>query len=120
MIVASISTATAVPKPSSLMKMICEVTKAPIATANSSAAAVTIRPGALEADRDRLAVVVAAVARLLDPRQQEDAVVGREPEGDREQQQRLRRFEPALARVAEQALEAAVLEDQHQDPEGRR
>ena len=44
MMLASISTASAVPTPFSLMKMICEVAKAPIATANSSAAAVTIRP----------------------------------------------------------------------------
>ena len=44
MIVASISTASAAPSPSSLMNTICEVAKAPIATANSSAAAVTIRP----------------------------------------------------------------------------
>ncbi len=41
---ASISTASATPSPFSLMKMISDVTKAPIATANSSAAAVTIRP----------------------------------------------------------------------------
>src|SRR4029077_17295506 len=41
---ASIRTARAVPTPFSLMKMICEVAKAPIAIANSSAAAVTIRP----------------------------------------------------------------------------
>ena len=44
MIVASISTASAVPTPFSLMKMICEVAKAPIAIAKSSAAAVTMRP----------------------------------------------------------------------------
>ena len=44
MMLASISTASAVPTPFSLMKMIWEVAKAPIATANSSAAAVTIRP----------------------------------------------------------------------------
>ena len=44
MIVASISTASAVPTPISLMKMISEVAKAPIAIENSSAAAVTIRP----------------------------------------------------------------------------
>ena len=41
---ASISTASAVPRPSSLMKTIFEVTNAPIATENRSAAAVTIRP----------------------------------------------------------------------------
>ena len=44
MIVASISTASAVPTPFSLMKTISEVAKAPIAIAKSSAAAVTIRP----------------------------------------------------------------------------
>ena len=42
--VASISTARATPSPSSLMKTRSEVTKAPIAIENSSAAAVTIRP----------------------------------------------------------------------------
>jgi hypothetical protein len=41
---ASISTASAMPSPSSLMKTSFEVTKAPIATENRSAAAVTIRP----------------------------------------------------------------------------
>jgi hypothetical protein len=44
MMVASISTASAVPRPSCLMKIISEVTKAPIATANRTAAAVVMRP----------------------------------------------------------------------------
>ncbi len=44
MIEASISTASAEPSPSSLMNTSFEVAKAPMATANSSAAAVTIRP----------------------------------------------------------------------------
>lgn len=44
MIDASISTAKAAPMPSSLMSTIEDVANAPIATANSSAAAVTIRP----------------------------------------------------------------------------
>ena len=44
MIVASIRTAIAVPSPTCLMKMISEVTNAPIAMQNRSAAAVTIRP----------------------------------------------------------------------------
>ena len=43
-IVASMITATAVPIPSSLMKTICEVANAPMATQNSTAAAVTILP----------------------------------------------------------------------------
>ena len=41
---ASMSTASAVPTPFSLTKRICEVAKAPSATAKRSAAAVTIRP----------------------------------------------------------------------------
>ena len=44
MMVASIRTARAVPTPSSLISVIWEVAKAPIATAKSRAAAVTIRP----------------------------------------------------------------------------
>jgi hypothetical protein len=44
MMVASMRTAAAVPRPSSLVMMICEVRKAPNATAKRSAAAVTIRP----------------------------------------------------------------------------
>src|SRR5436190_12063972 len=43
-IVASISTARAVPTPSSLMNTICDVAKAPSATQNRIAAAVTMRP----------------------------------------------------------------------------
>ena len=104
-------------RPFSLMKMICEVAKAPIAIANSSAAAVTIRPVRSSPIATASESRGAAVARLLDPREQEDAVVGGEAEGDREQQDRHRLLERALARVVEQALEAAVLEDQHEDPE---
>ena len=44
MMVASMSTAAAVPSPSSLVMTIFDVRKAPKATAKSSAAAVTIRP----------------------------------------------------------------------------
>jgi len=44
MIEASISTASAAPRPSSLMNTSLEVANAPIATANRTAAAVTIRP----------------------------------------------------------------------------
>jgi hypothetical protein len=40
--------------------------------------------------------------RLLDAREQEHAVVGREPERDREQQHGLAGLERALAREAEQ------------------
>ena len=106
-IVASIRTARAVPRPTCLMKMICEVTNAPMAIENRSAAAVMMRPvrsrpiaTASESER-------AAVASLLDPGEQEDAVVGGQAERDREQEQGLGGLEAALAVVAEQALEAA-------------
>ena len=101
---ASIRTASAVPTPFCLMKMISEVAKAPIATANRSAAAVTIRPGALESDRDRLGVGGAVVAGLLDPREEEDRVVGREPEGDGEEQDRHRLLDRAAARSSRAGL----------------
>ena len=74
-------------------------------------------PGALESDRDSSVVGHAAVVRFLDPRDQEDAVVGGEPEGDREEQDRLGRVERARAPVGEQALQASVLEDQDEDSE---
>jgi hypothetical protein len=75
--------------------------------------------GSLEPDRDRLRVVVTAVARLLDAREEEHAVVGREPEDDGEEEEELGRFEAALAREAEQALESSLLEDEHEQPEHR-
>ena len=58
--------------------------------------------------------------RLLDPREQEDRVVGGKPECDREEQHRLGQLERALAAVVEEALEPAVLEDQHEQAEGGR
>ena len=119
MIVASMSTANTVPSPTCLMKMISEVANAASATDSRSAAAVTIRPGPLQPERDRLAVRQPGVARLLDPREQEDAVVGRERERHREQQHRLRRLERALRRVVEQPLEPPVLEDHDEQPERR-
>ena len=103
MMVASMSTATAVPTANSLMKIRSEKTKAPIATANRSAAAVISR---------RFAASAAVIASrsltpwrrcLGDPLEQEDAVVGREPEGDGEQQDRDRRVERLLARVVQRS-----------------
>ena len=114
--VASTSTASAVPTATSLMKIICEKTNAPIATANSSAAAVMIRPL-----RSRpMAIASSSLRRpacLGDPAEQEDPVVGRQPEDDREQQDRDRDVEGADAGVDEQRLEPPVLEEQNQDPE---
>ena len=85
---ASISTASAVPTPELLDEHDLHVANAPIAMQNSSAANVTIRPvrssPTATASRSQ-----PAVARLLDAREQEHAVVGREPERDAEQQDRL-------------------------------
>ena len=64
--------------------------------------------GALEPEGHRLRVRQPRVVVLLDPRQQEDPVVGRERERDHEQQDRLRRLEGALARVAQEPLERAA------------
>ena len=77
----------------------------------------TIRPGALQPDRDRLAIAEPRVARLLDAGEQEHAVVRGQPERDREQQHGLAGLQRTLALVGEQPLEPAVLEDQHEQPE---
>jgi len=74
--------------------------------------------GAFDAERDRLTIRQAAVARLLDPRQQEHAVIGRQPKAIANSSTAgcsrvLRRF------GIKQALETAVLEDQYEDAEGR-
>ena len=74
-------------------------------------------PGPLEARRDRLGVGEASVARLLDPRQQEHAVVGGEAEADREQQDRLGGVERAVGPVGQQPFQGTVLEDHHEDAE---
>ena len=109
MIVASSATATAVPTPSSWMNEMPDVANVPIATQKSSAAAVTMRPVRSSPSATASRFVEAAVARLLDPREEEDRVVGREAERGRAEQDRLRRLEPGEAR--------APLEHEHEDPE---
>ena len=114
---ASISTPVAVATPICWMKEIEDVMKAPIATASRIAAAVTTAPVRSTADGDGLAIAEPAVARLLDPAEQEDAVVGREREHERGGDEEVGRLDAAVAGIAEQALEAAVLEDERDDPE---
>ena len=118
MMVASISTARAVPTPSSLISVIWEVAKAPIATAKSRAAAVTIRPVRWRPTATASLRVQAVVVGLLDAGQEEHRVVGGEAERHGPQQDRLGQVQGADAVVVEQPLEAAVLEDPHQQPEG--
>ena len=93
MIVASIRTASAVPSPDLLDEDDLRGHEGADRDREQERGRGDDPAGALEPDRDRLGVGGAAVARLLDPREQEDAVVGREPEGDREQEERLRRLE---------------------------
>ena len=73
--------------------------------------------GALEAQRHRVLRLGPRVVRLLDARQQEHRVVGGQAERQRAEQDRLGQVQGADAVVAEQALQAAVLEDPHQDAE---
>ncbi len=103
MIVASISSATATPKP------ICwNITSSPGAkpakTATMISAAPVMMPrGRGDAERDRLGGVAGLVVALADPAEQEDLVVHREAEQHREEEER----HPGLDRVdlleAEQA-----------------
>ncbi len=117
MMVASIRTASAVPMPFCLMKMISRGREGADRDREQQRRGGDDPAGPLEPDRDALGVARPGVARLLDPREQEDPVVGGEAERDREQQDRHRLFERALAAVVEQALEAAVLEDEDEEPE---
>ena len=99
------------------MKTSFEVANAPIATANSSAAAVMIRPvrSSPIATARSLGMPLSRASLIRESRK--TRVVGGEAEGDREEQDRLGRVERASAVVVEQPLETAVLEDQHQHAE---
>ena len=110
-IVASSATATAVPTPSSCTNTSRDVANEPIATQKSSAAAVTMRPVRSRPHATAARVRLAAVVRLLDAREQEDRVVGRETEHGRGEQDGLRLLEPLDA--------GAVLEDEHEHAERR-
>ena len=118
--VASIATATAIPTPSSLTIRSPEVANAPTATQKRSAAPRSRPVRSLEPERDGLAVREPRVVGLLEPGEEEDPVVGREAERDREQQHGLSQLERSLAAVVEEPLEAAVLEDEDEMPNLRR
>ena len=92
-----------------------EVANAPTAMQKSSAAAVTMRPVCSSPTATASRFGSPAVPLFLDPRQEKDAVVGREPERDRKEQHGLRQLQRALAAVGEQAFEAPVLEDEDED-----
>ena len=114
---ASISTPAAVATPICWMKEIEDVMNAPIATASRIAAAVTTAPVRSTPTATASRSLQPAVARLLDAPEQEHAVVGREREDERGGDEEVGRLDAAVAGVAEQALEAAVLEDERDDAE---
>ena len=94
-IVASSSTATASPNPT-CWRIDQLAGGEPAKTATMiSAAPVMIRAGRRDAERDRFAVVVRLVVVLTDPAEQEDVVVHRQAEQDREEEER----EPGLDRL---------------------
>ena len=93
--------------PTSLTITIDEVANAPTATQKRSAADCDDPAGPFEPERDRLPVLEPRVVRLLDPREQEDAIVGGEPERDREEERRLGQLERALAAVVQERPPAA-------------
>ena len=64
----------------------------------SRAAEVMIRPERCRPSDDRLALSVAPLVQLDDPREQEDLVVHRQAEPEREDEQRDRRLERADGR----------------------
>ena len=116
--VASIRSATAIPKP------ICwNMTRSPIAKPPKTATMISAAPvmsRAVDETPWTTASVVEPrlVVALLDPAEQEHLVVHREAEQDREQEQR----HPGLDRVdaleAEQPAPDPVVEDEHDEPVG--
>ena len=70
--------------------------------------------------RDRLVHRVALLEPLADPADDEHVIVHREAEQDHEQEQRDHGRDAGGRGEAEEALADPVLEDQHQDPVGRR
>ena len=116
-IVASRRTATASPKPSCLMITSSRVTKT-LKTTTMIAAALVIVPDVIEMPRATASFErEPVVAGLLDPGEDEDVVVHREPEQDREDEDGHERLDRARLE-AEQLRAVAVLEDER--PAARR
>ena len=117
--VASSAIATASPTPISL---ICG-TPVPAKIANTatmiSAALEIVFALAARPSRDGPPVVAGGLVALLDAREHEDLVVHREAEDDRQQQRGRDRLHVAERLEAEEAVEPAPLEDDHEHAVGR-
>ena len=111
--VASTSTATAMPNPKSLSARSGPSTNAPNTQTMIAAAAVITRAVDREAVGDRGGVVAGAVVLLLDAAEEEHLVVHRQAEHDGEHHQRRPRLDRSLLPDAEQARAPAPLE--HRD-----
>ena len=103
--VASTSRATSMPIPIIFMNTMPLVEKAPITTASSRAALVMMRPVRCTPVATARVVVVGEVPLLPDPGEQEDLVVHRQPDQDRQHEDRLGRVEEAGRGEAERTLE---------------
>ncbi len=119
-IVASSAIATASPMPISLTCGTPVPAKiANTATMISAALEIVFALAARPCD-DRLLRVAGRLVALLDAREHEDLVVHAQAEDDREQQHRRDRLHVAERLEAEEAVEPAPLEDDHQHAVGRR
>ena len=117
--VASSAIATASPTPISLicgMPVPAKIAK----TATMIRAALEIVPAlAARPCGDGLLVVAGGLVALLDAREHEDLVVHREAEDDRQQERGRDRLDVAERLEAQEAVEPAPLEDDHQHAVGR-
>ena len=86
-----------------------------------SAAPVIRRAGGRDSELDRVGVVAGLGVALADPGEEEDLVVHREPEQDGEEEERYPGLDDVDAGEAEEPVEVALLEDEHEQPvRGRR
>ena len=114
-IVASTSTATARPRPNSFSDRSSPSTNAENTHTMISAAAVITRAVAASPSATAVALSLRAVVLLLHAREQEDLVVHREAEHDREQHHRRPRLDRAFTVDADQARAPAPLEHRDDD-----
>ena len=119
-IVASMSTASAIAKPSDLMTMTDDSANAPKTATMISAAPVMIPPVIANALRDRPGVVAVHEVALTDAGEEQHLVVHRQSEEDREHQDRRGGDDRPRRVEVEQPGEVALLEDPDQRAEAGR
>ena len=118
-IVASMRTATASAKPTSLMTRSSPATNPAKTTMTISGRRRDDPTRPLQAEPDRLVVGQPGVVQLLDPGEQEDLVVHRQTEPERDDEGDDIGLDPARRREAEQAVQVPVLEHPDEHPQRR-